>query len=90
MKLLDYKYAFEFIVIPRRQQLDANSALTAIQHALTFDYSGVSLTKATTTVQQGVPYLTPPVVHHGSVKANNNSLGNLPLARELLARSHFT
>ena len=45
MKLLDYKYAFEFILIPRRQQRDANSVLTAIQHALTFDYSGVSLTK---------------------------------------------
>ena len=45
MKQLDYTYAFEFILIPRRQQLDANSALTAIQHALTFDYSGVSLTK---------------------------------------------
>jgi len=22
------------------------------------------------------PYLTPPVVHHSTVKANNNSLGN--------------
>ena len=44
MKQLDYTYAFEFILIPRRQQLDGNSALTEIQHALTFDYSGVSLT----------------------------------------------
>ena len=45
MKQFDYTYAFEFILIPRRQQLDANSALTEIQHALTFDYSGVSPTK---------------------------------------------
>ena len=41
MKQLDYTYAFEFILIPLRQELDANSALTGIQHALTFDYSGV-------------------------------------------------
>ena len=45
MKQLDDKYAFKFVLIPRRQQLDANSALMGIQHALTFDYSGVSLTK---------------------------------------------
>ena len=32
---------FQFMLLPQRQQLDANSALTAIQHALTFDYSGV-------------------------------------------------
>jgi len=55
-----------------------------VRHAITFEYSELGMPSAwykvtvatPTTSQQGDLYLTPLVVHHGAVKANNNSRGN--------------
>ena len=45
------------LLITRRQQLDANSALTGIQHALTFNYSGVPSAWYSTTEVSYCTYL---------------------------------